>query len=80
MWVWTRTPTFAAAREISDRTEGKPAQALAISGGLHMNMTIEQINGKLYALTKKVRARGARAEAPAWIDTIQGAVQGTEPS
>ena len=67
----------AATREICDRTEGKPMQSLSVSGGLDMNMTIEQIDEQINAFCNKIRARG---EAPAWIDTIQGVAQGTEPS
>jgi len=48
----------AAAREIGDRTEGKPMQALSVSGGLDMNMTIEQIDEQIKAFTHKIRARG----------------------
>jgi hypothetical protein len=63
----------AAVRETCDRTEGKPMQSIAVSGGLDMTITVEEIDKQINALCDKIRARG---EAPAWTDTIQGA----EPS
>jgi glycine cleavage system regulatory protein len=43
---------------------GKSMQALSVSGGLDMNMTIEQIDEQIKAFTDKIRARGeARASA-----------------
>lgn len=38
-------------------------QAIAISGGLDMNMPIEEIDAKLEELTAKARARAERGEA-----------------
>jgi hypothetical protein len=38
-------------------------QAIAISGGLDMNMTIEEIDAKLEELTVRARDRAARGEA-----------------
>jgi Family of unknown function (DUF5681) len=46
-----------AFREIGDRTEGRPSQAFAISGGLDLNM--EEIDKQLTEFTARIRARSA---------------------
>jgi len=52
-----------AAQEICDRTEGKPAQAISLSGGLEMHgyLTVEEINQRIMSLTDRARARIAAA-------------------
>jgi hypothetical protein len=46
-----------AFSEIADRTEGRPSQAFAISGGLDLNM--EEIDKQLTEFTARIRARSA---------------------
>lgn len=43
-----------AASEIADRTEGKPAQAIAVSGSLDLR-TPEEIDRRLRELTARIR-------------------------
>jgi hypothetical protein len=46
----------AAAREIGDRTEGKPMQALSVSGGLDMNMAVCGKALQVFDVTRFFRA------------------------
>ena len=46
---------IGAFQEIADRTEGKPAQAIALSG--EVTMTIEDIDARLNELINKARER-----------------------
>jgi len=48
---------IGAIQEIADRTEGKPAQAIALSGDLHVTMTVEEIDARLNELLKTAQAR-----------------------
>jgi hypothetical protein len=48
---------IGAIQEIADRTEGKPAQAIALSGDVHLTMTVEEIDARLKELLKKARER-----------------------
>jgi hypothetical protein len=60
-----------AARELGDRTEGRPAQSLQLSGSLDMaaNMTIEEIDARLEKLLSDVEERDPALAAK--MDAIQ---------
>jgi hypothetical protein len=47
---------IGAFQEIADRTEGKPAQAIALSGAVHLTMTVQEIDVRLN-LPKTARER-----------------------
>jgi Family of unknown function (DUF5681) len=48
---------IGAFQEIADRTEGKPAQAIALSGDLRVNMTVEEIDAQIMELLDEAEAR-----------------------
>lgn len=48
---------IGAMQEIADRTEGRPAQAIALSGYLRVDMTVEEIDARINDLLNKARAR-----------------------
>jgi len=48
---------IGAIQEIADRTEGKPPQAIALSGDMELTMTIEEIDARPIELTEQARAR-----------------------
>jgi hypothetical protein len=53
-----------AINEIGDRTEGRPSQALSVSGGLDVQMSLEEIDKKFAELTDSIREKLARQKAP----------------
>jgi hypothetical protein len=48
---------IGAFQEIADRTEGKPAQAIALSGDVHVTMTVEEIDARLKELIEEAEGR-----------------------
>jgi Family of unknown function (DUF5681) len=48
-----------ACTEIADRTEGRPAQAFAISGSLDLDLDPEETMRKINEFTARIRARNA---------------------
>jgi len=48
---------IGAFQEIADRAEGKPAHAIALSGDVHLTMTVQEIDARLNELLKTARER-----------------------
>jgi hypothetical protein len=48
---------IGAIQEIADRTEGKPAQAIALSGDFRVDMTVQEIDARLNELLNIAQAR-----------------------
>jgi hypothetical protein len=53
-----------ACIEIGDRTEGRPSQALSLSGDLNVEMNLEEIDKQFAELTDSIRERLAKRNAP----------------
>jgi Family of unknown function (DUF5681) len=51
---------IGAFQEIADRTEGKPAQAIALSGDLRVDMTVQEIDARLK--DRNIHLRGGITE------------------
>jgi Family of unknown function (DUF5681) len=51
---------IGAFQEIADRTEGKPPQAIALSGDIELSMTIEEIDARLIELTEQAGTRAGK--------------------
>lgn len=63
LFAAARRGNVAAFEAIADRTEGKPAQAIAVSGSLDLR-TPEEINARIRELTARIQQRETQSSAP----------------